>query len=312
MADDAIRAVQLKNGAEGISLIAGGSEIRPKHIDPGSGEWQRWAIETLGNLMANNQFYKRGVVAAMPPGALFIDHVKMPDAKGEKQLQQEILSKIESRLPFSSDDLMLKYIKCDDNNLLVMASQRQNIDRYLAIYEQADIHIKAIEVWPVAMANTYTRFFGRRRSDLDAVVMLLDIRPQMANVVICRAKNVLFAHSIQTGFDKLENKGIKNLVLELKGCRRRFETIYKKVRIDRLIFLSGKSMQSEVCHAIAEQMQMPAQIGDCLAAVKMSNPGGVEHEFGIERRVGALTSEKAGRKNIQSGWAVAFGLSLEN
>jgi len=84
------------------------------------------------------------------------------------------------------------------------------------------------------------------------------------------------------------------LVLELTACRRYFGSMYKEVRIERLIFLSGQAVDKDIYATIAKQLEMPAQMGDCLRAVEIADPCG----SGINRR------------GFQLSWATAFGLSL--
>jgi hypothetical protein len=92
---------------------------------------------------------------------------------------------------------------------------------------------------------------------------------------------LLFAHSIPIGAAQLEvDEMLNRLILEIEQCKRQYRSLYKKARLERLIFLSGQSLDKEVYTKIAKQMELPAQIGDCLAAVEIQNPS----EAGIERR----------------------------
>jgi len=320
--DDSLELIQLGgNGkGKGISLIAGGSERRPGDVKPGSSDWQRWAVETLRRLTAENRFRGKDVVGAMPASEVFIEHVKIPAnndssarAKGKAELQDgklqdAVFSKIKQKLPFEADDAMVKYIVTDEGNALVIAAERQKVDRHLAIYENANLRIKSISVWPIALANSYAAFFGRRKSDVEAIVMLLDMEANSTNVVICRHRNPLFARSIPVGVRqlcgvqtagamdlcRLDDEMVTRLVLELTGCRRHFSSMYRKNKIERLIFLLGQMADRNICATIAKKLEMPAQMGDCLAAVEVENP----YDVGIDRR------------KCQVNWATAFGLSL--
>ena len=307
MGDDTIKMVQLANNGDGISLIAGGSEHRPEEVKPNSSNWQRWAIEAIHKLTTDGKFRGREVVAVMPANSVFIDHIKMPKIKDgsanekkgfwapDDKLQDAIFSKIKQKLPFEPDDAMIKYIPAEGDNLLVIASERKIIDRHLAIYEKANLAIKSIGVWPIALANSYTRFFGRRKSDIEAVVMLLEIDANCTNVVICRHKNPLFARSIPTGANQLESdEAITRLVMELTACKRHFSSMQRKAQIERLIFLSTQEENRNICATIAKQLEMPAQTGNCLAAVKIED----SYHSPIDRR------------DCQVNWATAFGLSL--
>jgi hypothetical protein len=307
MRDDALTMAQLENNKRGISLIAGGSKNRPEDVEPGSSNWQRWAIDAIRELTSDGKFRSRDVIAAIPASEVFIDHIKIPKTEQDKP-EDTIFSKVKQKLPFEPDDAIIKYIPAEEDNFLVIATERKKIDRHLAIYEKANLQITSIAVWPTAMTNSYARFFGRRKSDVEAIVTLLDIDTNYTNMVICRHKNPLFARSISIGAKQLEgthklgekhlgtgtNEMIARLVLELTACKQRFHSMHGEAQIERLIFLSSQSVNIDVCITIAKQLGMPAQMGDCLAAVEIANLYGL----GVDRR------------HCKVNWATAFGLSL--
>jgi hypothetical protein len=70
--------------------------------------------------------------------------------------------------------------------------------------------------------------------------------------------------------------------------------MYRKAQIERLVFLSGRAIDKDICVTIAKQLEMPAQMGDCLAAVQVDDLS----ETGVDRR------------DSRAHWAIAFGLSL--
>jgi hypothetical protein len=58
---------------------------------------------------------------------------------------------------------------------------------------------------------------------------------------------------------------------------------------------------------IAKQMEMPAQIGDCLAAVNIPDNCHLKKKSeGDKKQMGGPVD----RRDCQVNWAVAFGLSL--
>ena len=298
MGNEELRLVQLESNGSGINLLAADSKSVPCDIQAGNSEWQRWAIDALRELTAGGGFHGREVTAALPTNEVFIEHMRMP---GGDNPDKVILSKIKQKLPFEADSAMVRHIPSEDGNVVVMATEREKINRHLAVYENAQLTVKSMGVWPTALINSYTRFFGRRESDIESVVMLLDIWPSYTNVVICRHKNLLFAHSIPIGMLLLKANDAKQagLMLELTGCRRHFSLMYKRASIERLILLSaGQHAMTDVDKGIytmiAERMEMPTQIADCVSAVKMPENG----ELKIDRR------------GCADNWAAAFGLSL--
>jgi Tfp pilus assembly PilM family ATPase len=307
LSNDSLKMVQLANSGKGIRLIAGRNEDRPESVQPGSAGWQRWAVEAMREATADGKFRGKEIMAAIPPSDVFIDHIKIglpfydnsrsrKAAKAnDEKVPQAVFSKIKQKLPFQLDDAMIRYIPTEQDDALVVATDRKVIDRHLAIYEKAGLTIKSISIWPMALVSCYTKFFGRRKADLDAVVMLLDIQTSCTNVVICRYKKLLYACSIPIGASGVDDeKVLTRLVLELTACRRHFVSMHQNAQMQRLIFLSGPAVSEEVYRTIAKQLEIQAQMGDCLAAVDLANPSNA----GIDRR------------DCHVNWAIAFGLSL--
>jgi Tfp pilus assembly PilM family ATPase len=296
LGNDSLKLAQLANGTEETCLMAGQYVGRPADIVPGTARWQRWAIEVMRQATADGQFKGRDVVAALPANEVFIDHLKWPK-KFDGRIEEALFARIKQKLPFEplEKNTLIKYIPAEQDNLIVLATERTVIDHHLAIYERASLSIQSIGVWPVALAQCYARFFGRRTTDLDAVVLLLDIQPDCTNMVVTRHKNPQYARTVPVGARHLKDEHtVGRLVMELTAGRREFLALYKDVQIERLIFLSGLAVEADVYRTIAKQLEVQAQMGDCMAAVEIRDP----ERFGLERR------------NPTASWALAFGLSL--
>jgi len=296
LGNDCLKLAQLANGGEETFLVAGQYVNRPADITAGTARWQRWAIEVMREATGRKLFKGKEVVAALPANSVFIDHVRWPK-KFDGKIEDAIFAKIKQKLPFEplQKNTLIKYIPTEQDNVMVLATERAVIERHLAIYERAGLAIQSIGVWPVALASCYARFFGRRKSDFDAIVMLLDIEPDCTNVVISRHKNPLYGCSIPMGTKQLKDeKLVGRLVMELIACRRQFLSLYTNVQIERLIFLSGLAVDADIYRAVAQQLEVQAQMGDCMAAIELTDPD----RLGLDRRNGKVS------------WALAFGLSL--
>jgi Tfp pilus assembly PilM family ATPase len=296
LGNDYLKLAQLANGGEDTVLVAGQWVSRPADVTAGTARWQRWAVEVMREATSNRQFKGKEVVAALPADEIFINLIKWPK-KFDGKIEDAIFARIRQKLPFEpiQQNTMIKYIPTEQDNVLVLAVERTIIDRHLAIYERAGLSIKSIGVWPMAMANCYARFFGRRNTDFDAIVMLLDIQPDCTNMVVSRHKNPLYACSIPLGAKQLKDPtAVGRLVIDLTAHRRQFLSVYNNMQIERLIFLSGLAVDADVYRTVAQQLETQAQVGDCMAAVAVTNPDSA----GLDRR------------NAMASWALAFGLSL--
>jgi type IV pilus assembly protein PilM len=299
MGSETLKMAQLVLNGDGLRVIAGTKDDMPPDIKAGTSQWQHWVIKTIHQMISQGTFKGKKVVTALPADEVFIDQIKlsrMPDDK----LKDAVYAKIAGRLPFESKDALVQFVVTNaaaETDVLVMATERTKVDRHLAIYEKAGLQVQAIGVWPLAMVAGYTNFFGRRRSDMEITAMLLEVGANFTKAVICRHKNLLFARLLPIGIKQLENEEtVKRLVLELASCARYFEGAAKGARIERLIFLAGQSTDKNLCQNIvqlAQHLHVPAQIGDVLAAVELSQPG-----------------KSFERRGSQVNWTNSFGLSL--
>ena len=295
--DDRVNIAQLSSNGNDLTLLAGATRERPNDVTPGSSKWQRWVLEVVSDESNRPCFKGKEIITSVPPRELFIDHFKMPKAAKGK-LEEELLNRIRQRLSYPAENALMKYIPTDEQNVMVMVMDRDKIDRHLAVYEKAGMDIKTIGVWPMTLATTYVKFFGRRKSDQDSVVMILDFGPTHCNVLICRHINPLFARTIPIGTNDIQNEdGVKRFIFEVDACKRHFESLYKKPKIERAIFLAsdGIAIQAQTAFAsIAKQLEISAQMGNCLAAVELENKSSIE------------------RRACDFSWASAFGLSMSS
>ena len=299
-----IRMAQLEKSEDGLCLTSAAYEAKPEGVEAGSADWQRWAVRASKDIYHNGKFKGKQVVTALPSDDVFIDQIKVPNTSDEK-VDEIITSKIKKRLPFSPDGALIKHIRTDlsDNHgkevdVLVLAAEKEKVNRHLAIYEKAGFQICGIGVWPLAMINSYIHFFGRRSEEQQTIVMLMDIGSNHCNIVISRHKSLLFARVIPIGFNQLaQGEMVQRLIAEVDACCRYFESVSNGSRLERLMFLAGRSTDKAICAKVAElaqKMQIPAQIGDVLAAVRMKH----NSELAVDRR------------DCQINWSTAFGLSL--
>jgi len=175
----------------------------------------------------------------------------------------------------------------------VIATDKNRVNRFLAVCQRVGLNIDSMTVWPIAMANSYTSFFARRKSDTQETVMLTETACDFTGVVICKYDEILFARLIPVGFKHITNEGsAAKLVSELVACRQHFESLCQTTPLSRLLFLSSESTLNQVYHDIAQEMKIPAQIGNVLQAVDTAELNNIN------------------KRDSKVAWATAFGLSL--
>jgi len=306
LSSDYLKVAQLGVKDKGLYLNAAVIEARPEEIKFGSGDWQRWVVGTAKKMFSRGGFSGKGVVASIPSEDIFVDHIRVKCAPDDAGLQEAAFKIIANKLPFNSSGAMINYVVVgsSDNgretDVVVMAAEREIVNRQLAIYEKAGLEIRGISVWPLAMTTSYVKFFGKRQADADAVSMLIDVDVNHSKIVIARDADLLFARKIPFGSKHLSSDGASaKFVSEAEACCRYFDSFSRGLQVTRLVFFTGCGVDEAICGEVsklAERLQIPAQIGDVLAAVD----AGCSSDISVDRQ---------GR---QIDWSVAFGLSLSS
>ncbi len=298
-----LKMAQLGLGKGGVYLHAAATDAVPADVKFGSAKWQHWAAGSVKEMADNGSFFGKEVVAAIPCEDIFIEQFKISVSRSGN-MDKKIREKMDGKLPFDSSDAIIKYVfstgasENGESQVIVMAAARSNVDRQLAIYENAGLSVKSMGVWPMAMTSCYINFFGRRASDAGTIAMLMTVDHACSNIVICKHKEILFARTVPIGvFHFGREEMVTRLMSEVDACCRYFESIHSERHVERLVLFSGRGVDGFVCEKIsdlAQRIQVPAQIGDVLAAVETENNG----HFGVDRR------------GSDVDWSLAFGLSL--
>ncbi|MDD5135091.1 MAG: pilus assembly protein PilM [Phycisphaerae bacterium] len=299
-----VRMAQIGLSDGQVKLVAGGSEALPEGIEPYSGRWQRCTIEAVRSIYSSAPFKSRNVITAMLCADIYSKEIKKKSAAGQPA-GVFMDAEIEKLLPFQSQGAMVRHIVLNENNnsaaeknILTLAAEKFKVERHLAIFEKAGLNVRAITVWPVILVNSYMNFFGRRKTDSDAVVMLLNATQTECNAVICRDHNILFARTIPHGINSLgQSSGGEKLVSQIEACIRYFQSTDRTSDIEKILLFANESMEHNLIECVltvAKKHTVSAHIGDVLKAVANNDL----FRRGIDAR------------DAQSDWTTAFGLSL--
>ena len=295
-AGEGLHLVQLSSTEAGSEALQLAFHSRPEHIQSGTAGWQHWGVEALQSMLkegGRGSKLARGVISASQMIVETVERSKLKDEKFLETMVARVKPRIESQC--TKETLVIKDLPIDNTYTLVMATDREWVNRYLATYEKAGFQIDALYTWPEALHQCYSCFFGRRDSDQKATVMLLDVRRDYTHAVICRNDKMFFARRLSVGVEALNNeKMLHQLTLEIGTCRRDFKMLYPDVNLARLVFLSGTSVPNDVYMAVAQELEMTAQVGDCLNAVAQTS---------------IVTKQKDSNRTSGS-WASAFGVCL--
>lgn len=296
---ETINIAQLKKSKKQVGLVAARRFQKPDNISWQSDEWVDWGVDSLRREFGKKWFKNFEIVGCVPSSELFIENLKIEENNEDTRgFEEKVSSSMEEKLPCSANELLIKTAGGEMDNYVVMAVRRKLIEKYMEIYKRLGLDLKAMGVWPVALTNTYVNFFGRRKSDRQAVVMLINFNSEAATVAVCRHQQLLFAKSLRIGKDELisDDKARERLMVDLTAAVNCFKKIYTDTNIERAVFFPASDIPMQFYADISEKTGIPAQIGDCLKAVEIdNNPNGQV----VDRR-----------KDGDTNWAIVFGLSL--
>ncbi|MDH7598774.1 MAG: hypothetical protein QHH07_03925 [Sedimentisphaerales bacterium] len=301
MTRQGIRIAQLAEQGNIPGLLAGTWTARPEQIQPNTEDWYRWATQAIRQSLSSGPFKGKAAVGTLRPDQVVVETMRI-QASDDPKADEAVLARLRgpSGQRWTAQDALVRFLQIDQQVSLVMAAERRLIDATLAIMEGAGLDPMAIIPWPQALAACYARFFGRRQSDLQAVVILVYFEPTQTEVVICRHGMPLFARCMPIGTDNLaEPAAIDSLVSEITACKRDLANLLATDHPTRVIFFTAQPEHRDACIAIAKQLQLQAQLADCLAAIQIPTGLGPQlQRNGLDRRA------------CPDGWAMAFGLSL--
>jgi len=189
--------------------------------------------------------------------------------------------------------------------------------------------VLALNVEPCAIVQCFAGQF-RRGEDSQRVTLFLDMGHACTQVVISHGAKLVFARNLMVGVHQLEEaaaaaldvapaqvaairrqvevddqsagdsagvydamaESLRDVGEEILKYLRYYDSVFPARPVERVIFLGGPAQDRKLCQRMAQQLGLPAQLGDPLAQVKSS------------------ASKELDCREPQPAWAVAIGLSL--
>lgn len=235
--------------------------------------------------------------------------------------------------------------------VILMAAPQHAVQRHLNLLERTKCEINSIHVEPWALVNCFTHLF-HSNDESDNAGMFVDLGHDSTKVVISHGTDMALCRTINIGApeigsnpqnaeeniseqpqptndilngksdsttparninpgsessatmvmaEKTHNAGIdsektKLLCEEIRGCVRYHDLTFTGLPVKKVIFLGGRAKNKALCRSLAQHIGLSAQIGDPVAKINLEGSKHIEID----------------PQEINSEWAVAFGLSLNN
>jgi len=337
-------------GAEGkLDLLAAAKAIVPEQIQEKPLELHNWYITNIKEQLLMMPFKGRRAVISLPTRDMLIQHLRMPQMP-EDQLEKTLPWEAQERLPFPTAGALLRHITVGevyegDETLLeviLMAASRNAIQQHLHLMEQAKIEISSIQVEACALVNGFTHL-PPENDNAQQSMMLIDLGHTCVKVVVAHGQKVAFCRTInmnaesnsedaapgestlsssesiseapsstnempmattilshtackEAPSESVSQTVLQNLGSEIRSCLRYHDLLFTTQPVEKVIFVGGQAKNKVLCQQLAQDLGLPAQLGDPLARITKESRIGKHSELDDEE--------------INSDWAVAFGLSL--
>jgi len=216
--------------------------------------------------------------------------------------------------------------------VIVTAAARATLAGYLAMARKAKLDVVGVNVESCAIVECFARLF-RRGGDARRAILFIDLGQASTQVVLTHGSRIVFARNLDVAGDLFDRAvaetmnispeearrmrrtladadsgdpqaeirdllagPLDRLADELTQCLRYHDSVFRNQAIERAIFLGGQAHDKRLCQAIAQRLNVPAQVGDPLVRVQRVGPAGLDSVLD--------------RREPQPRWAVAVGLSL--
>jgi len=174
----AVKAVSLKRGRGGWSLVAAGEAPLPEgSLQDGSAAEPTAVSAVVSQLLDSMRMRRARVTAALSGHAVIVKRLSLP-AMSQAELNEAIPWEAEQYIPFDLSDVQLDYQVVNSGadasktslDVLLVAAKRDRIDDRTAIITQTGRKPAVLDIEAFALANAYQMNYPERTDPLAALV----------------------------------------------------------------------------------------------------------------------------------------------
>ena len=227
---DSVKMIQLERARGTLSVQAAARAALPAEARSEPDRRLELAATLIKQMLRQNSFRGRRVVAALPRELVQIRHLRLP-LMPASDLAAAIASEAKSILPFDPAEAQLQFLPAGEvrqgtearEEIILLAARNKDIADFIAAIGASGVVLEALDVEPCAMYRAVDRYV-RRRDDEHEVHVLVDVGALLTQVVIGKGREICFIKSIEIGgrqFQEAVSRKLGISVEESQGLRRR-------------------------------------------------------------------------------------------
>jgi len=198
-----IKLVQLKEHKGGYQLVnAGIIPLPPEAIVDNTLMDSLSIVEALKSITSSLGVKIKDVACSISGNSVIIRKISLPAIPPE-ELEDQISWEAEQYIPFDINDVNIDFqilgpdsIDPSKMNVLLVASKKDIINDYLAVFNEAGLHLSVVDVDSFAVQNAFEINYDIELSD---VLALINVGAGVTNINIVRDGITLFTRDVQLG-----------------------------------------------------------------------------------------------------------------
>lgn len=196
----AVKAVQLHEGRDGLTLTAFGVVPLPPHvIEDGSIKDPPTVVDAVKDAVTKAGIKSTQAVIGICGRELIIKKVQIPEVP-PKELTGAVQLEAEHHIPFAIDEVFVDYHVVDRRggqmDLILVAVKKSKVTEYAAVVEEAGLSAAVVDVDGFALGNQFELNHPEASHD---TVALIDIGASILKTNVVRAGASIFARDIPFG-----------------------------------------------------------------------------------------------------------------
>jgi len=198
-----VKLVQLKDNKGSFQLLnVGIMALPPEAIVDNSLMDSASIAATIKNLVASLGVKVKDVACSISGNSVIIRKIVLP-AMPQEELEDQISWEAEQYIPFDINDVNMDFqILSPDShdpskmNVLLVASKKDIINDYVAVFNEAGLHLSVVDVDSFSVQNA---FEINHDVSIDAIIALINIGANVMNINVVKDGITLFTRDVQMG-----------------------------------------------------------------------------------------------------------------
>lgn len=198
-----VKIIQLKDNKGSLQLInAGMLPLPPEAIVDNTLMDSSSIAMVIKNLIASLGIKLKDVACSISGNSVIIRKIVLP-AMPQEELEDQISWEAEQYIPFDINDVNMDFqiLSPDGNdpskmNVLLVASKKDIINDYVAVFSEAGMHLSVVDVDSFAVQNA---FEANHDYSSDDIIALINIGASVMNINVIKDGVTLFTRDVQMG-----------------------------------------------------------------------------------------------------------------